>query len=162
MKGCFHLQLPLIVWLLQGIPECLVSTALAMVIAMGCLQWKKIVLIGLIQACLVYLVRLLPITFGVHTILMIISLAVLLAAIAKVKLITSLTVSIVTFTVIFVCEAFSRWFIVRVGLISPEDMAGSVFWRVVMGLPQIIVLSAMTFLFNLKMKAKKLEMKENM
>jgi len=154
------LQLPLLAWLLQGIPECIASTALVMIIGTGHLQWNKIIFIGLCQACLAYLVRLLPITFGVHSILLVISLAVLVSTIGKVRLINSLTNSILVMFVIVFCEACSRWFINRTGIVTNEEMVKSIYCWVLMGLPQIIVLFLWVYLINIKIKIKSLQIQE--
>ena len=156
-----NLQLPLLAWILQGIPECLASTALVMIVGTGRLQWDKIVFIGLCQACLAYLVRLLPITFGVHTIFLTISLAVLVSTVGKVRPNVSLAGSILVMFVIIFCETCGRWVINLNGLITNEEMVNSVFCWVLMGLPQIIILSLLVLMFKIKFKNGRLLFKEN-
>jgi len=154
------LQLPLLAWLLQGIPECIASTALVMVIGTGRLQWDKIIFIGLCQACLAYLVRLLPITFGVHTIFLTISLAVLVSTIGKVRFKTALAGSILIIFVIVSCESCSHFFISINGLATNEDMVNSVLCWVVMGLPQIIIISLLALILKIKLKDRGLQFQE--
>ena len=151
------MQVPILAWLLQGIPECLASTALVMIVSTGRLQWDKILMIGLCQAVLVYLVRLLPITYGVHTILLIFSLAVLVSTIGKVSFLISLLSSIFAIFVIFISEFSAYWLISRSRAVTHEEMVSSVSYWIVMGLPQIVVLSLLVYIFKVLLKGKRLQ-----
>ena len=148
------MQLPVLAWLLQGVPECLACTALVMIIVTGRLQWEKIIIIGLCLAVLVYLVRLLPITYGVHTILSTILLAVLVTKIGKARFIRSLAGALFAVFVIAITESFSHWLIFGNGVVTQEDMASSVYYGIVMGLPQIVTLSLLAFIFKIQLKGK--------
>ncbi|NPV26783.1 MAG: hypothetical protein HPY81_04840 [Firmicutes bacterium] len=64
--------------LLQGIPETMGTTAVALAFANLPLNWWIIIAVGVIQGLTAYLIRLLPIPFGFHTILLMITLPVFL------------------------------------------------------------------------------------
>jgi hypothetical protein len=55
-------------FLLQGIPEMVGITGLSLAIAGIPLRWGRILLAGTLLAILIYLIRLLPVTFGLHTV----------------------------------------------------------------------------------------------
>ncbi len=80
------MELSILQWLFQGIPECLALAALAMVLAGRRLEAKSVFLIGLPHAVITYLVRLLPLTFGVHFIIFVVVLATLLNVWLKISL----------------------------------------------------------------------------
>jgi hypothetical protein len=77
------IHIPLIVLLLQGIPEQIAVVTLACVIARIPLEVKKIIAIGTIMAVCAYVVRLFPIPFGVHTIIINIILFIALIWLSK-------------------------------------------------------------------------------
>ena len=96
------MKLPLLQWLLQGIPECLALVYLATVLAVQKPETGKIIFMGIIDAVIIYLIRLLPLTFGVHTILQILVIAFLLYLLFKVtfgKSLFSALIAIVTLSV---------------------------------------------------------------
>lgn len=102
------MKIPLLQWLLQGIPESLAIVYLAIALAGQKPETWKILLLGIIDAVIIYLIRLLPLTFGVHSILQILVIAFLLHLFFKVSfgksLFSALTVIItlaVTETVFF-------------------------------------------------------------
>ena len=63
-------RIPLLSLLLQGIPEQTAVITLTFVIAGIPLKWNRILLIGIFLAFCAYVVRLFPILFGIHTILL--------------------------------------------------------------------------------------------
>ena len=79
------MKIPLLQWLLQGIPESLAIVYLAIALAGQKPETWKILLLGIIDAVIIYLIRLLPLTFGVHSILQILVIAFLLHLFFKVS-----------------------------------------------------------------------------
>lgn len=77
------IKIPLIALLLQGIPEQIAVVTLAFVIARISLKWNKVLLIGIVLAFCAYVIRLFPIPFGIHTILLIFLLFIFLTRLGK-------------------------------------------------------------------------------
>ena len=93
--------------LVRGIPE-----AFLMVLAAYCFANKKVngknyVVSSLIIALVVYLVRFLPISYGVHTILNVFVLIFLIFNINKIDLIASIRASILILMILFICEGLN-------------------------------------------------------
>jgi len=55
-------------FLLQGIPESIGVIGLSLALARIPLRWRLILVIGTVMTLIIYLIRLLPITFGLHTV----------------------------------------------------------------------------------------------
>ncbi|MEW5785491.1 MAG: hypothetical protein AB1767_10530 [Bacillota bacterium] len=98
------MQLSPWIWLLQTMPESLAVTSLAMVLASRRLEAKNILLIGLLLAAAVFLVRLIPLSFGIHFILFIIILAVLLSVRLKLQFSRSLLTALIVCLILAVLE----------------------------------------------------------
>ncbi|HBW35113.1 hypothetical protein [Desulfosporosinus sp. BICA1-9] len=77
------MNIPVIVMLLQGIPEGTAITTLAFVISGIPLKLNKILLIGTALTVCAYVVRLFPIPFGLHTILLMFLLFIVLTILSK-------------------------------------------------------------------------------
>ncbi len=91
-------------WLLQGIPETFAVVMLAITLTGRPLKRNSYLTIVFCQAIAAFLVRLLPLTFGLHFIILIVILAVLLHLLLKVALSRSLFTAIVTLTVLAAVE----------------------------------------------------------
>ena len=57
-----------VLFLMQGIPESMGLIAITMALAGSPLRWGRIMAAGTVMALIIYLIRLLPITFGLHTV----------------------------------------------------------------------------------------------
>jgi len=62
--------------LILGIPEAIAETVVAFAFARILLPWKRIFIVGITLALTVFLVRLLPLHFGFHTLFTLVALAV--------------------------------------------------------------------------------------
>lgn len=77
------MKLSLLFWFFQTFPESLALSSMAIVVGGHRLETRSVFLIGVMIAVAVYLIRLIPITFGVHFVLLVIILAVLLNILFK-------------------------------------------------------------------------------
>lgn len=144
------MKVPFIPWLVQGIPESIGIAAVVISLSLHRLHWKLIVLIGLIQAVIMYTVRLLPLTFGVHTVLLIISLSLLSAWIAKIDL----RKAIINANIAMMILAFSEFAFIyatnRLGICSYEVIFKDSLSRILTGMPQVTVLYLVAFYISKK------------
>lgn len=144
------MKVPFIAWLIQGIPESIGIAALVISLSLRRLYWKKIIIIGLIQAVIMYTIRLLPLTFGVHTVLLIISLSLLSAWLAKIDLRkaiinTNIAVMILAFSEFAFIYAMDRFAICSYDIIFKDSLS-----RILMGIPQVTVLYLVAFYVSKK------------
>lgn len=139
--------MPLTAILLQGISECIASAAFMSILGTGRFDWKRISLVGLSQAATAYIVRLLPLTFGVHTIILIITLTLLATIIMRIEFTKAIITANLAVLIIAVTECITLHLMIYLGIGLGEGIA-YVVNRTVMGYPQVIVLFVIACLYG--------------
>lgn len=147
------MEVPFMAWVFQGIPESIGTAAVVISLGLHKLHWKLIIIIGLIQAVLMYTVRLLPLTFGVHTVILIISLSLLSTWIAKIDLRKAIIYSNISIMILAITEFIFVFSISSLGLYSENIIFGDTLTRIFVGMPHVIVLF-LTAMFFSKKKVK--------
>lgn len=146
------IQIPLIMLLLQGIPELIAFVALAFVIAGIPLKWKMISLIGIVLAVCSYAVRFFPIPFGIHTILLFILLFLALTILGKGEFSLSLIASLVSILVLVIFEFVCLSLLMPIFGVTPETLSIHPVIRIVIAEPQVLLLSLTAFLLKITRK----------
>ncbi|KGP76245.1 membrane protein [Desulfosporosinus sp. Tol-M] len=134
--------------LLQGIPEQIAVAALAFVIAKIPLKWNKVVLIGIILAFCAYVVRLLPIPFGIHLILLIVLLFIALLWLGKGDFSLSLIACLLSFLALVIFEYVCLSLLMPVFGLTPESLSTDLVKRIVIGEFHVFLLFITAFLLN--------------
>ncbi len=134
------MELSILQWLFQGIPECLAVTGLALVLIGRSLELRNVLLIGLPYAGIAYLVRLLPLSFGIHTILFVITLAIMLNVRIKIQFSKSLLTALVVLVILAAIEMILATLIYSLSSTSFEQVKQNIFLWIIYGWPQIIVI----------------------
>lgn len=98
-----HIQNELIAFVIRDFPESIVLTLTMFSLLALPLTWRKIITIGLLQA-LVNMVRLLPIVAGMHSIVLLISLAVFVGFFTRVRLSKAFVAAFGIFGIVIVLE----------------------------------------------------------
>ncbi|MFZ3131010.1 MAG: hypothetical protein WA125_07915 [Desulfosporosinus sp.] len=138
----------MIVLLLQGIPEQIAVATLAFVMAKVPVQWNQVISIGIILAICAYVVRLLPIPFGIHTILLIVLLFIALVWLGKGDFSLSLLASLLSFLALVIFEFVFMSLLMPVFGLTPEILATDSVKRIMIAEPQVILLFSAAFLLN--------------
>lgn len=144
------MKIPILAWLLQGIPECIATASLVYYLGTGKINPRTILTIGILQAVLAYLIRLFPFTPGVHTIILITVLATLSIYIGKVEFKRAFILSFLAFVVLIICEIFFMFFLTYVLHFPMEQLSGNLPVRIAIGYPQIILLFIFILIFYKK------------
>jgi len=141
-------KIPFLAWLLQSLPEAIAVVSVTMSLGHGRLYWRLILIIGLIHAVVTYVIRLLPITFWVHTPVLIVSLTVLLSLIGKIQTKKALIFSIISMMILFVTELcfISIW--IYFGNFSINELSQNVPVRIATGTPQVLILFLTAFFIS--------------
>ncbi|MEW6621900.1 MAG: hypothetical protein AB1420_01995 [Bacillota bacterium] len=84
-------KISVLVIFFQGIPESIALMFLIFVLLRVPISWRKIMLLGIAEAVAVYLIRLLPVAFGVHTILLIVFATILIVYVTREDLLKVIT-----------------------------------------------------------------------
>lgn len=142
------INIPLIALLLQGIPEQTAVATLAFVIAKIPLKWNKVLLIGIILAICAYVVRLFPIPFGIHLMLLIVLLFIALIWLGKGDFSLSLLASLLSFLAMVIFEFVCLSLLMPVFGLTPESLSTDSVKRIVIGEPQVLLLFISAFLLN--------------
>ena len=98
------MKLTFIQWLIQGIPECIALVLLGFVLLESRMDIKRALIPGVIQALVLYFVRLFPLPFGIHTMVAIISLSVLLLCFTEARYSKALLISFFVYLVLGLSE----------------------------------------------------------
>lgn len=142
------MQIPLLPLLLQGIPEQTGVVTLAFIIAKLPLKWSKLLFIGIILAISAYLVRLLPMPFGLHTILLLILLFVFLIGLGKGDVSLSLVASLLSILALIVFETASLSLLMPLFKVTKETLLSDPLVRIVIFEPQVVLLFLTAFLVH--------------
>ena len=142
------INIPFIVLILQGIPEQTAVATLAFIIAKIPLKWNKVLLIGIVLAFCAYVVRLFPIPFGIHLILLIVLLFIALIWIGKGDFSLSLLASLLSFLALTIFEFICLSLLMPVFGLTPESLSTDSFIRIAIAEPQVLLLFMSAFLLN--------------
>ncbi|WP_434510420.1 hypothetical protein [Desulfitobacterium sp. AusDCA] len=142
------MNIPILALLLQGIPEEIALVTLSFVIARIPLNWKIIVGFGLILAFSAYLVRLTPLPFGLHTILILILLSSMLFKISNGNLSLSLIACMVSFLILCIFELTSVTLLMHVFHLTTTEFYTNEWIRILISEPHVILLFIFAFLLN--------------
>jgi hypothetical protein len=148
------MQIPFLQWVLQTIPECLATASLALVLAERQLEVKKILFVGMVQAVVVFGVRLLPLTFGVHTIILIIALAAIVHLATKANLSKCLLFALVALMTLMIAESVAIGVIVYAMGFDLEHIFSSTWLRIIGGWPQIMITFLVAFAIGKRLKRR--------
>lgn len=136
----YLLKLSCISFLIQGIPESIAIIAFCYALLDLNFEWPRIIKQGLVLAISTYLIRLLPLPFGVHTIVVIFILVYYLARFSKVKLILAFKASLLTYIAIAIAEIFFNELGLRLLDLTLTEAYNNKFLWSLLGLPQVFLL----------------------
>lgn len=139
------MKIPFLAFILQGIPEMIAIVLLAFVITKASLEWKKICIIGIIMGFASYFIRLLPLTFGIHTVILIGILFIILSKYARVNFNSALIGSLLSFLAIIVAETISLSLLMPIFNVTSEILFTNTIVRVLISWPQILFVIALSF-----------------
>lgn len=140
------MQIPFLTWVFQGIPESIALATFIMSNEPRKLQWNIVLTIGLIQAVISYVVRLLPFTPGVHTLILVTTLSILSIMIGKIEMkrAVMLNVIIVAFLIIFEAVFFNL--LIYLQFVTYEALKSDQITRIIFGTPQTLVIFFISYL----------------
>lgn len=141
-------------WLFQGVPEAIGVAAVMFAVAGLGLRWRTIVPMGILFGAAFYLVRLLPISFGVHTVINFLFVVLVFKAITSSNLNIAIRGGIVGLLTVIIVETVFFTLLFAISGISLEQIYSNIWLRVLSGWPSVLILFAIALLIN-QNKAKK-------
>ncbi|MHB8158220.1 MAG: hypothetical protein ACYDEQ_12625, partial [Desulfocucumaceae bacterium] len=129
-------------------PEAMLITYFAIQFMGGRPRLPDILLIGLIQAVVAYIVRSLPIPFGLHTVILLVSFAALIHLIARVPLAAASIGTIAGFLVLVLIEPVVNVMVVLVTGQSTESLFYDPYKRLLVAIPILLIMLLITLILK--------------
>lgn len=131
--------------LLQGIPEMIAVTTLGFIIAKLDLEWKKIILIGCVMGFMAFVIRSLPVTFGVHTIVLLVFIILCLNRFGAPHFLAIIS-GVLAFLSLAICETLVSLVLFEAFELSPIIVAHNDFLKIITGIPQVLMIFLLSYL----------------
>jgi hypothetical protein len=133
------LKLSLLEIIIRGIPECFLFVFAAYTFSKTAINSKRYLLSSLLFGVIAYGVRLLPIQYGVHTIINLIFLIVIMTAINKIEIIKSIRAGIISIILEFICEGINVFILKNVLKEDLNLVLGDPTLKTLYGLPSLAI-----------------------
>lgn len=139
-------MLETLLFFMQGIPETTGIVACSLALARVKLRWGVILAFSSVLAVVIYIIRNLPVTFGLHTVAAILLCALFIARVARVPPSTSFMVVFASFAVLLLVEVpMNELFIIILNTEIRNVISDYFLWKLT-GLPQAILLITVALL----------------
>lgn len=142
------MKIPLLNLLFQGIPESIALVTLAFVIAKIPLKWINIITIGTFLAICAYVIRQLPIPFGIHIVVNLILLFIFLLRQGQGDLSLSLISSISSYLSLIIIETVFSPLLMTVFGVTVNTFFSNLFVWILIGEPQVFFLFCLAFILD--------------
>lgn len=150
------MKIPFLAWIFQGIPECIGIAALFLSLDAKPLNWRIFGMIGFLQAIVAYVIRLMPFTPGVHIFILPISVALLGAKLGRVRLDRALIYAVTIAVMLSFWEITIFYLSKSLGIIDFPLNMNNLLIRIIIGMPQVILLFLTAFFIQKRKLGDKL------
>jgi len=130
----------ILLFFMQGIPELTGVVAFSLALVRVPLRWGIIALTGAALAVIIYVVRAVQITFGIHMVVAMLLLAVFIIKITRTTVLNSFFAAMASFTTLVTLEfVINKLFLLVTKLDQQVLMSNELLWRLV-AMPQAILM----------------------
>ncbi|MBZ4688509.1 MAG: hypothetical protein JG764_2142 [Clostridiales bacterium] len=146
--------MPLITVLFVSCPEEMMISALGLLLFGIKPNLRKIILIGFIQAVISFFIRLLPVPFGIHTLLQIPLFILVIFLIMRIPFLIAAVCLLVSFTIYVIIDATFAPLILNMTNIPLDQVLADGKLRILFFLPQglvMLLVVLLVFFFNFKL-----------
>jgi hypothetical protein len=147
------LKISMIEFLLRGLPEAFLFVFAAFALSKTKLELKKYIMASMTLAAVAYLVRFLPIQYGVNTILNLFVIIVLMNVVNKLDMIAAIRTGIMIIIIEFICEAFNVLLIQVILKIDMNYVFSNAELKVLYGLPSLAIFGLVIFTYYYKLRS---------
>lgn len=150
------LKLTVIEFVLRTIPEAFALVLASYALSNHKINIKRYIVSSILFALSIYFIRMLPINYGVHSILNIIIQTVILISINKIDIIPSIKASIITFISLFIIELLNMLLLTLIFKERLEGIMSDTVLKTIGGLPSLLAITiiSLCYYYNLKKKDK--------
>lgn len=142
-------------FLVRGIPEEFLFVLAIYAFSKTGIDLKKYLISGVLASVMAYLVRLLPIQYGIHSLLGLVFIVIIVTFINKIDIIKSIRGGIVTFILCFILEGISLSFIQFVLKKDLNNMMNDPILKTLIGLPSLIVFGIIVIVYYCRLSKRK-------
>ncbi|AUM94237.1 TPA: hypothetical protein LA742_003611 [Clostridium botulinum] len=150
------LKISVIELLIRTLPECFLLIFIIQTFSNSKMNKNKYLLSSILLSIIVYLIRLLPIHYGVHTILNLIAIIVICIFINKITPIKAISCSLILSIFLAVSEALNLYFINKIFAENIENIFKDPLKKSIYLMPSIIMLIIIVLL-TLKIKNRRIK-----
>lgn len=150
------LKLSLIEFFLRLIPEGFLLALSIYAFSSTPINKKRFIISGVILSINPYLIRMLPINFGVHTILLIMLYIIVAVNINRIDVMISIKLSLISIIILSICDFVNLFIVMKVLNISVEKLLDDILSKTLLGLPSLGLFFIIVFSFY-KRSPKKVE-----
>jgi hypothetical protein len=133
------LKISMFEFLVRGLPEAFLFVFAAYAISKTKIDYKRYLLASSLLALVVYLIRFLPIQYGVNTILNLLVIIVLMTTINKLDMITAIRTGIIIAIIEYICEGINVLIIQVIFKIDMNYIFSNPELKVLYGLPSLAI-----------------------
>lgn len=142
-------------FLVRGIPEEFLFVLAIHAFSKTGINLKKYLLSGVLACIMIYLIRLLPIQYGVHSLLGLIMLIIIVSSINKIDIIKSIRAGVITFIICFIFEGINVSFIQFVLKKDLNSMISNPVTKTLIGLPSLMIFGIVIILYYYRISKRK-------
>lgn len=134
-------------FIVRGIPEEFLFVLAIHAFSKIGIDLKKYVISGILTSIMAYLIRLLPIQYGIHSLLGLIMLIIAVSFINKIDIVKSIRGGIITFVLCFVFEGINLSFIQFILKKDLSNMMSNPIVKTLYGLPSLIMFGVVVIIY---------------
>lgn len=142
-------------FIVRGIPEQFLFVLAIYAFSKIRIDLKKYLLSGVLASIMLYLVRLLPIQYGVHSLVSLVILIIIVSYINKIDIIKSIRGGISTFVLCFILEGINLSFIQFVLKMNLNNIMNNHILKTLTGLPSLIVFGIVVIAYYYRLAKRK-------
>ncbi len=147
------LKISMFEFLLRGLPEAFLFVFAAFALSKTKLELKKYIMASMTLAAVAYIVRFLPIQYGVNTILNLFVIIVLMNVVNKLDMIAAIRTGIIIIIIEFICEALNVLLIQVILKIDMNYVFSNADLKVLYGLPSLAIFGLIIFTYYYKLRS---------
>lgn len=149
------LKLTLLEFFLRGLPEEFLIIFGVYAFSKTAINIKRYIITSISFVTIVYLIRFLPIQYGVHTILGLIVTIILIVNINKIDIIKAIQASIMTIILEFICEGINVFIIKKVFKADVKYVLSEPLLKIIYGVPSLLIFGCIVYIYYFTLYRKK-------
>ena len=149
------LKITLLEFFVRGLPEAFLIIFAAYAFSKNAVNMKKYLLSSGLLAIMVYLIRLLPIQFGVNTILSIIVIIVITVNINRIDIIKSIKAVVIAVILELVCEGINVFIIQDIIRADINYIFSDPTLKILYGIPSLIIFGCIIAIYYVRLSKRK-------